>query len=80
MRGLCVLRRLLLGLCSWGGYSGTCNTELLILAELSAVAIALGCAVTALALKCPMGMILFRYDCGESQPLQFFLETDIFFW
>lgn len=31
----------------------------------------------AFALKYPVGMVLFSYDCGESQPLQFFLETDI---
>lgn len=53
-------------------YSNTCNKKLLILARLSDVVIALGFAVMALALKYPMGMILFSYDCGESQPLQFF--------
>lgn len=50
------------------------------LAELSDVVITLGLAFMALALKYPMEMILFIYDCGASQPSQFLLETDVFCW
>jgi len=75
---LCVLYRLLFFLWNWITCN-TCKSNLLILVDLSAVAIPLGFAVIDLALKYPMGMTFLSYHCGDSQPLQFFLETDIFY-